>query len=72
MEAADPDANIIFGAGIDETMGEDELMQACRELLADECGECGYESFEDTADGIIGYVQQDEYHEILVKEKIKE
>ena len=23
MEAADPDANIIFGAGIDETMGED-------------------------------------------------
>lgn len=57
---------------INEAMGEDELMQACRELLADECGECGYESFEDTADGIIGYVQQDEYHEILVKEKIKE
>ena len=57
---------------INETMGEEELMQACRELLADECGECGYESFEDTADGIIGYVQQDEYHEILVKEKIKE
>lgn len=56
---------------VSEAMSEDELLQACRELLADECAECGYESFEDTADGIIGYVQQDEYHEILVKEKIK-
>ena len=51
-------------------MTEDELLQTCRELLADECGECGYESFEDTAEGINGYVQQDEYHEILLKEML--
>lgn len=38
-----------------------ELMQPCRELLADACGDCGYESFEDTDSGINGYVQQDQY-----------
>lgn len=51
-------------------MDAESLMQACRELLADEMGECGYESFEDTDDGITGYVQQEEYHEILVKEAL--
>lgn len=43
-----------------------ELMQACRELLADDCGECGYESFEDTDEGINGYIQQDEYSELML------
>lgn len=37
----------------------DGLMQACRELLADAAGEAGFESFEDTDDGITGYVQTD-------------
>ncbi len=52
-------------------MSEEELLQTCRELLADECGECGYESFEDTEYGIIGYIQQDDYHEIILKEMLK-
>lgn len=47
---------------------EEELMQACRELLADDCGECGYESFEDTEEGINGYIQQDNYTELLLKQ----
>lgn len=51
---------------------DEELLQPCRELLADACGECGYESFEDTEDGIIGYVQQDLYSELLLKETIGE
>lgn len=46
------------------------LLQAARELLADALGEGGYESFEDTPDGIIGYVQEDNYDESAVKEAI--
>lgn len=53
-------------------MSEADLLQACRELLADECGECGYESFEDTDEGVIGYIQQEEYHEILLKETLRQ
>ena len=49
-----------------------DLLQPCRELLADACGECGYESFEDTDDGIIGYIQQDNYSEMLVEHAIAE
>ncbi|MBQ0074540.1 MAG: 50S ribosomal protein L11 methyltransferase [Prevotella sp.] len=48
----------------------EELLQACRELLADDCGECGYESFEDTEDGINGYIQQDEYNEAVLKDTV--
>lgn len=47
-----------------------DLLQPCRELLADACGECGYESFEDTDDGIIGYIQRDAYNEELVEQAI--
>lgn len=47
-------------------------MQPCRELLADACGECGYESFEDTEEGINGYIQQDEYVEMLLRNVIEE
>ncbi len=46
------------------------LLQAARELLADALGEGGYEAFEDTQDGIIGYVQEDSYDESAVKEAI--
>lgn len=46
------------------------LLQAARELLADALGEGGYEAFEDTQDGIIGYVQEDSYDESSVKEAI--
>lgn len=47
-----------------------ELLQPCRELLADACGDCGYESFEDIDEGIIGYIQQDLYSEMLVQHVI--
>lgn len=50
----------------------EELLQPCRELLADACGECGYESFEDTDKGINGYIQQDVYDEEAVKKAIEE
>ena len=47
-----------------------ELLQPSRELLADSCGEIGYESFEDTDEGIVGYIQQEHYSETLVKQLI--
>lgn len=53
------------------TCKDEELLQPCRELLADGCGECGYESFEDTEDGIIGYIQQDMYSEMALREVIE-
>lgn len=45
-----------------------DLLQPCRELLADSCGEVGYESFMDSDDGIIGYIQQENYSEPHVQE----
>lgn len=36
-----------------------ELMQTARDLVADLAGEAGFESFEDTPEGIRGYVQTD-------------
>lgn len=45
--------------------------QVCRELLADDLGDCGYESFEDTDEGINGYIQQDFYDEEALKETLK-
>lgn len=42
-------------------INDDSLMQSCRELLADCVSEAGYESFEDTNDGINGYVQTQYY-----------
>ena len=47
-----------------------DLLQPCRELLADSCGEAGYESFMDSDDGIIGYIQQENYSEPHVRELI--
>ncbi len=47
-----------------------DLLQPCRELLADSCGEAGYESFMDSDDGIIGYIQQENYSELHVRELI--
>lgn len=47
-----------------------DLLQPCRELLADCCGEVGYESFMDTDDGIVGYIQQEEYSEPHLKEML--
>ncbi len=54
------------------TSPAEELLQPCRELLADACGEVGYESFEDTAEGITGYIQQDNYSELLLQQTLKD
>jgi ribosomal protein L11 methyltransferase len=45
-----------------------DLLQPCRELLADSCGEAGYESFIDTVDGVQGFIQQDMYSEPHLQE----
>ena len=39
-----------------------EFMQPAREITAAIAGECGYETFLDTDDGIDGYVQVDLFH----------
>lgn len=49
----------------------EELVQPSRELLADSCGEIGYESFVDSDGGIVGYIQQEHYSETMVKEMIE-
>ena len=46
--------------------GPEEMIQDSRDVLAAMAGEAGYETFEDTADGIKGYVQQDLYDEDAV------
>ncbi len=38
---------------------QEDLMQACRDLLADGAAEAGFESFEDTPQGVEAYVQKD-------------
>ena len=54
------------------TAEDDTSLQAARDLLADELGNYGYEAFEETPDGqLVGYIQQDTYHEAVVNEVIK-
>lgn len=49
-----------------------ELMQICRELLADCVSEAGYESFEDTDEGVNGYVQTPMYDPLLTKQLLED
>ncbi|WP_024989574.1 50S ribosomal protein L11 methyltransferase [Segatella albensis] len=49
-------------------ISSNELLQTARELLADGAAEAGFESFEDTEEGLKGYVQKDFYD----KEKLDE
>lgn len=49
-----------------------ELMQIAREIVSAIAGECGYESFVDTEDGLDAYVQKEMYSEYLLKESLKE
>ena len=49
-----------------------EFMQPAREITAAIAGECGYETFLDTDEGVDGYVQVDFYHEPAVKEALEE
>lgn len=46
----------------------DDMMQICRDLLADSAAEAGFESFEETEQGIDAYVQKDLFEqEVLDK-----
>ena len=38
---------------------QDGMIQIARDLLTDALGEAGFETFEDTDDGIKGYVQEE-------------
>lgn len=49
----------------------EELMQTARELLADVAGEAGFEAFEDTTDGINGWIQQSLYNKETLDKCIK-
>lgn len=44
-----------------------ELMQDARDILSALAGEAGFETFEDTAEGVKGYVQQGLFDEALLK-----
>lgn len=46
----------------------EEMLQVARDLVADAAGEAGFESFEDTSDGLKGYVQD----ELLSEESLRQ
>lgn len=48
-----------------------ELQQTVRELLADEAATAGFESYEDTEKGLIGYVQVDLFNRPMLDDIIK-
>lgn len=50
----------------------EELMQPSRELLADIAAEAGFESFEDTDNGIDGYVQEELFDKTLLDKGIED
>lgn len=66
-------ANVMnyFAATFKITCNE-ELLQPSRELLADALAEAGFESFEDTEDGIVGYVQTDLLDKVRLEQAISE
>lgn len=45
---------------------ENDLLQACRDLLADGAAEAGFESFEDTDKGMEAYVQKDLFDKEMI------
>ena len=49
---------------------DEELMQTCRDLLADSAAGAGFESFEDTDDGVNAYVQKDLFDKDALDEGI--
>ena len=49
-----------------------EFMQPAREITAAIAGECGYETFLDTDNGVDGYVQVDFYDEPAIREALAE
>ncbi|MDO4195395.1 MAG: 50S ribosomal protein L11 methyltransferase [Prevotellaceae bacterium] len=51
---------------------DEDLKQVARELLADMAGEAGFESFEETEQGLDGYVQMDLFHKEMLDQVISE
>ena len=49
-----------------------DLLQTARDLLADAAGEAGFESFEDTDDGLEAYVQKSLFNSEILDNNIKE
>lgn len=50
----------------------EELMDTCRELLADAVSEAGYEAFEDTVEGVDAYIQTHQYAAAAVEANLKD
>ena len=50
---------------------QDGMIQIARDLLTDDLGEVGFECFEDTEDGIAGYIQKDIYNGKKMDEALK-
>lgn len=48
------------------TSADAQLIEPARELLSAFAGECGYESFMETDEGLEGYIQQDYYDELML------
>lgn len=51
---------------------EEDLLQTCRELLADIVSEAGYEAFEDTDAGLDAYVQTQLYDPFLTRQLLED
>lgn len=51
---------------------DEDLKQVARELLTDMAGEAGFESFEETEQGLDGYVQMDLFHKEMLDQMISE
>lgn len=49
---------------------DETVKQTSREILAAIAGECGYETFLDTDEGVDGYVQVDYYDEAMLREML--
>lgn len=50
---------------------DEALLQPSREILSAIAGECGYETFMDTEEGVDGYVQVDFYNEQLLVDSLE-
>ena len=50
----------------------EDLMQVCKDLLADSAAEAGFESFEETKEGMEAYVQKELFDKEILDQNIKE
>ena len=50
----------------------EDLMQVCKDLLADSAAEAGFESFEETEEGMEAYVQKELFDKEILDQNIKE